>query len=104
MEICLVYVTNASKDQASALVDLIVNEKLAACANVFPIESAYWWNGSIEKDQEVVTLFKTIPELWETLRDRIIAIHPYDVPCIIKFEVEANESYRKWIENSVLPL
>ncbi|NNF34840.1 MAG: divalent-cation tolerance protein CutA [Saprospiraceae bacterium] len=104
MGICLVYVTNESKEKARSLVDQIVNEKLAACANVFPIESAYWWQGSIVRDHEVVSIFKTLPEHWEPLRDRISEIHPYEVPCIMKIEVEANESYRQWIVDSVLPI
>jgi periplasmic divalent cation tolerance protein len=104
MGICLVYVTNESKDKARSLVDLIVDEKLAACANIFPIESAYWWQSIVEHDHEVVTIFKTIPALWIPLRDRISEIHPYDVPCIMKIDVEANESYTKWIKDSVVPV
>ena len=100
MGICLVYVTHENKEKAKLIVNTIVEQRLAACANIFPIESAYWWQEVIQNDQEVVTIFKTTDDLWIPLRDRIEEIHPYEVPCIIKIDVEVNESYQKWIEES----
>ena len=100
MGICLVYVTHESKQKAKIIIDTIVEQRLAACANIFPIESAYWWQGEIQNDHEVVTIFKTTDKLWKPLRDRIEEIHPYEVPCIMKVDVVVNESYQKWIEDS----
>lgn len=61
----------------------------------------YWWNGNIENDDEYVSIVKTIPELWEVLQKEIKEIHPYDVPCIMKLEAEANVEYEKWIYSMV---
>ena len=102
-KICLVYVTNENVDQANQLVDTIINERLAACANMFPIQSAYWWQDAVAKEDEVVALFKTIPLLWNSLKKRIEEVHPYEVPCILKIEAEVNQSYFNWIHESVSP-
>jgi len=102
MNIALIYTTHSSEDQARSLSDQLVEEKLIACANILPIQSCYWWNNTIEKGQEWVAILKTKPSLWEPLQARITELHPYEVPCILKWEVEANAAYGQWIVDSVI--
>ncbi|MGE5356226.1 MAG: divalent-cation tolerance protein CutA [Deltaproteobacteria bacterium] len=97
MEIISIYVTNPDKEIARQIGEYLLKLKLIACFNVFPVESAYWWNGNIESDGEYVSLLKTSNEYWETIRDEIEKIHPYEIPCILKINIEANEKYKKWI-------
>ncbi len=96
----MIYVTHQNKDEAKKIGNYLLDNKLIACANYFPIEAAYWWNGAIESDDEIVSLLKTRKENWEKVRDVIEKIHPYDVPCIIKIELKANEKYEQWILES----
>jgi len=91
------YITHVDKASAKKLTDILIEEKAIACANVFPIESAYWWQGAVAREGEVVTVVKSRTENWPYLQQRITELHPYDVPCIVKFEVEANAAYEKWI-------
>ena len=70
---------------------------MIACVNYFPIESSYWWKEKIENSEEIVTLLKTREENFELVRDEILKIHPYETPCILKMEMEANDSYGDWI-------
>jgi len=98
----IVYVTHPDEECAKQISDVIVSARLAACSNVLPIDSMYWWEGSIQSEGEIVTLFKTIPENWEKLMKKINDIHPYEVPCIIKIEVEANEAYEDWVQEQCL--
>jgi periplasmic divalent cation tolerance protein len=97
MEIIIIYVTNPDKEIAKQIGDYLLQLKLIACFNVFPIESSYWWNGNIESSGEFVSLLKTRAEYWETLCSEIEKIHPYEIPCILKINIEANEEYKKWI-------
>ena len=101
MGFCIIYVTHANENAAKALSSQIVEEKLAACANLFPIQSAYWWQGALSQDDEYVSILKTTNEKWPALKVRVTELHPYEVPCIMKIEVEANESYEQWIRESV---
>ncbi len=74
---------------------------MVACGNIFPMKSAYWWEGKIQSDDEYISIVKTTTAMWQRVKEEVEKIHPYDVPCIMKIEVEANEAYEKWIEESV---
>ncbi len=104
MSFSVVYITHASREEADRVSQQVVNERLAACANVFPINSMYWWQESIEQEGEWVSLLKTTHVMWPVLKTRIEAIHAYDTPCIMRWQVEANTKYEAWIESEVKSL
>jgi len=52
----------------------------------------------IDSANEIVSILKTKKENWKVVKEEIEKLHPYDVPCIMKIEVEANESYENWIQ------
>lgn len=99
-----VYITHESNAQARPIIETLLAEKAIACANVFPMESAYWWKGSVAREGEIVTLVKSRTENWPYLQRRIEEIHPYEVPCVVRFEVEANPAYEAWIREVTRPL
>jgi periplasmic divalent cation tolerance protein len=101
MPFIAVYITHASEDAARSLTDVLIEERLIACANIFPISSTYWWQGVIQNEGEFVSIVKTVPQNWSALQRRVTALHPYDVPCIMKVNVEANKAYENWIKDSV---
>lgn len=101
MSFIIVYITHGNEISARKLSNYLVENKLVACANIFPIKSAYWWKGAVQSDNEFVSIVKSVPELWNKLQATVEDIHPYDVPCIMKINAEANESYEKWIRDSV---
>lgn len=80
------------------MAEILLCEQLIACVNYFPIESAYWWKGKIENSKETVSLVKTRKENWTKVKKTVEAMHPYETPCIMKFEVESNPSYAAWIK------
>ena len=102
MAFIIFYVTHPSEEEARRISDSIVTARMAACANIFPIQSAYWWEGKIENGKEWVSLLKTAPHLRSQLQEAIERLHPYEVPCIMQWEVSANEAYENWILSSVL--
>ncbi|WP_435332720.1 divalent-cation tolerance protein CutA [Haloarchaeobius sp. TZWWS8] len=79
------YVT-APPDAASELATTLVEEQLAACVNRVRCRSTYRWKGEVVDDDEVILLVKTTDEACEALVERIESLHPYDVPCIERFE------------------
>lgn len=103
MGFIVIYITHKNEKQAKHVVRHLLDRKLIACANLYPIKSLYWWKGEIQKDNEVVSLVKTKKENWERVKSEVKKIHPYDVPCIMKFEVSANKAYEDWI-NSVITI
>ncbi len=101
MSFIIIYITHASKENAQQIADHLIEKKMVACANIFPIQSAYWWKGKVENDNEWVSIVKTIPSMWDNLQKEIEHIHPYEVPCIMKIEAEANKAYEEWIFSTV---
>ena len=93
-----IYITNKNQKEADKIVNYLLKKKLIACANTYPIKSQYWWKGKIVKDNEVVALLKTRKENWTKIRDEVKKIHPYDIPCIMKNNVEANKDFEAWLK------
>jgi len=96
----LFYITHPDEATARSISENLVARRLAACANVFPIQSAYWWQGAVQHEGEWVSVLKTTLGLETALETAIEALHPYDLPCILRFEVRANEAYENWIRES----
>jgi periplasmic divalent cation tolerance protein len=96
----MVYITNPDRKTAEMVVSKLVDAKLAACGNIFPISSIYRWKG-VKKEEEFVSIVKTKAEMWRKLKQMVKDIHPYEVSCIIKIQCEANQEYEKWINESV---
>lgn len=101
MRFALVYITHPGEETAREISNLLLEKRLIACANIFPITSAYWWQGAIQREGEWVSIVKTSLDKWDLLKEEVLRIHPYEVPCILKMEVEANEAYYHWIEGEV---
>jgi len=97
----LIYITNPTKEEAKKIAEHLIEKKLIACANIFPITSLYKWNGKLADEGEFVLLGKTREENYEKIVDEVEKIHSYKIPCILKVPMEANKSYENWLENEV---
>ena len=95
----LVLTTLPTADAAAELGRTLVQERLAACANILPaVRSIYSWQGKIQDDNEVLVLLKTRQEHFERLRARILELHPYEMPEILAIPVEQGYSmYLDWL-------
>jgi periplasmic divalent cation tolerance protein len=98
-----VYAVFASDEEAERIGRLMVEERLAACANILgPVRSIYRWKGAVEKAQEVAAILKTTDEAADRLIARIAGLHTYDVPCIVTWPIEkVLGTYSDWVEDSV---
>jgi periplasmic divalent cation tolerance protein len=87
---------------AQALADLLVAERLAACAQLVPTTSTYRWQGAIETEPEVLVLAKTTAARFDAICARVRAEHPYDNPEILAVPVvAAAEPYAAWLADVV---
>ena len=100
-DILIVMVTTANQEEASRISDVVVGQRLAACASTIPtVQSTYWWDGKMVKDQESLVLIKTTAENFPTLRDAIQKVHSYKVPEIIALSVqEGSLPYLEWVRS-----
>lgn len=100
MSAVLLYITTKDHEEASRLADSLLQERLIACANIFPtMESRYWWNGKIEHAQESVLICKTDSRNTELVTARIVELHSYETPCVLALPIHVgNTDYLTWIE------
>jgi len=93
-----VYVTARDRPEALRIARKVVGERLAACANVFPVRSCYWWEGELEEGSEVAIVLKTRAALLDGLVSRIKQLHSYKVPCVVALPIAGgNPDFLRWV-------
>ncbi|MBX3727966.1 MAG: divalent-cation tolerance protein CutA [Candidatus Sumerlaeia bacterium] len=100
-EITLLYIPCPSEEEACRIARHLLDARLVACANWFPIRSMYWWEAALAEEGEVVLLAKTLPAKADAVEAAIRAVHPYQVPCIARVAACVNEEYGRWMEKEV---
>jgi periplasmic divalent cation tolerance protein len=98
----VVMMTAPSVEVAAEIARVLVDEELTACVNIVPgVRSLYRWEGQLCDDAEVVCVMKTRADRFEALRERVVAMHPYEVPEIIALPmVAAHPPFLAWIDAS----
>jgi len=86
-------------DVADRIAAALVEERLAACVNrIGGIASTYRWKGSVQRDNEVLLLIKTTRARFDALRERIVFLHPYELPEVIAVDIALGlPPYLEWI-------
>jgi periplasmic divalent cation tolerance protein len=97
----VVFVTAPSAEVAANLAKALVAEKIVACVNIVPgLRSIYAWEGKVCDESEVLCVLKTRRSLFWAIRERITALHPYQVPEIIAVPlVEGSTPYLAWLRS-----
>jgi periplasmic divalent cation tolerance protein len=95
----LVYTTWPSIVEAEAAGRQIVENRLAACVNILPgTISHYWWQGKIERAEEVVMIVKTRASLADEVAAAVKELHSYTTPAVMVLPAESlDPAYHAWI-------
>ncbi|MEO7410178.1 MAG: divalent-cation tolerance protein CutA [Sphingomicrobium sp.] len=103
MSVVTVYAVFANADEAGTIARAMVEERLAACANIQPeCRSIYRWENKIETVGEVPALFKTTLARSDALIARIAELHSYDTPAVVMWAIpKLLADYGDWVEESV---
>jgi periplasmic divalent cation tolerance protein len=99
MPVMFVYATAGDAAEALRIGRTVVEERLAACANVLDgMRAVYWWQGAVQEAGEAVLILKTTDERLGALIARIRDLHSYDCPCIEALPVVAgNQDFLDWV-------
>ena len=94
-----VYTTYPSIVEAEQAGRALVERRLCACVNILPgMVSLYWWQGKVERGEEVVMIVKTRAALAEAVRAAVKAMHSYTSPAILVLPIEdIDPDYRAWL-------
>ena len=105
MKINFVYMTAASKDEATKIAKELVTARLAACVNILDnMNSFYLWQGEIQDDAEVIMIAKTTEDRIPELIEKVRSMHSYDCPCIVSLPVSSGyQPFLDWIAGNSSP-
>lgn len=100
MDCLFVYITTKDEAEARLIAQSVVEERLAACANISgAVQSIYWWDGKVCEGNEVALVLKTSEERKSELIERVKALHSYDVPGITCLPIaDGNPDFLEWIK------
>ncbi len=102
MDYCVLMVTASSKQEAETIAKTLVESKLAACVNIFPIQSIYTWQEQVHNEPEFQLFIKTQRRLFSTIETKIRELHSYEVPEIIALPILAgSQPYLNWISENI---
>ena len=101
----VVMVTCGSEEEALTIARTLVEERLAACANLAaPIRSIYRWEGKICDEKEWLLIIKTQRQKFKGLEERVKGLHSYAVPEIISLPiVKGSAPYLRWLDEMTRP-
>lgn len=99
-----IHTTVPTQEGADTLSDAAIDQKLAACVDIYPVRSKYLWEGVKQDVEQYMLVFTTHSELAPELEKYIKANHPHDVPLVARTAIDVvNNAYQEWV-NSVLGL
>lgn len=100
----LVLTTYPSEEAATRAVGAVLRLRLAACANLVPVASHYWWKRRVESAHEILVLFKTGPKRVGALLRYLKESHPYRVPEVAELDVpRADAAYLAYLAETIAP-
>ncbi len=94
---CMV-LTTSQGDCTQRIIEAVLSRELAACVQVMPIRSHYVWQGVLRDEAEDLLLIKARVDDWIALEEAIRAVHTYDIPEVLRFDIDAGaQDYLDWI-------
>ncbi len=102
MKLIALYTTVATREDARNLAQVLVERKLAACAQISEIESFYVWQGEVQDEPEFRILFKTTDAQYSAAEAAIRELHPYELPAVHAVALEhVYAPYAQWVQEGV---
>ncbi len=98
----VVLLTAPDAEVGARIARQLVEEGLAACANLVPgVRSIYRWQGAVQEDAEVLLIVKTRAALVGALAERVRALHPYELPEVVALPVAGGSApYLDWVRSA----
>ncbi len=94
----LVMTTCGGKADAELIATTLIEKRLAACVQMFPIESVFHWEGAVQQAEEWMLLGKIKAADYADVEAAIAAVHPYSTPEIIEIGIaKGAQAYLNWI-------
>ena len=98
----VIFVTCASKKEASKIANALLNKRIIACANIIgDVKSIFLWRGKVRNTVEILLIIKTTEKNFKKVQKIVRKLHSYEVPEIIGIPITSGDKdYLKWIDES----
>lgn len=85
---------------AKKIASTLVSDHLAACVQIVPgVQSFFHWVGKVDNKEEFLLIIKTTADRYQALEERIMALHPYELPEIVTVPISGGlAGYLSWIK------
>lgn len=94
----MVLTTCDTRANAETIGRALVTQGLAACVQIFPIDSIYKWRGAIGQVQELMLFCKIKAENYAAVEAAIVKLHTYETPEVIQIAIDKGApAYLQWI-------
>jgi len=102
-ELVVLFITTTTAEEARRITDVLLNERKAACVNIVPrVSSFFWWQDKIESAEESLLIVKTKAPLLNEVVKLVKENHSYEIPQVIALPiVGGNRDYLAWIDGEV---
>ncbi|HSX52873.1 MAG TPA: divalent-cation tolerance protein CutA [Patescibacteria group bacterium] len=98
-EFCELVLTCGNQIEANKISKALLGKRLVACVRQFPVSSAYWWKGKIEKDSEILLLMEGKEHLFDKIEAIVLKLHSYETPGLyMKKMLRVSDKAAKWLE------
>lgn len=102
MDLLQIHWLCGSKEEAQHIVNILLEKRLIACANMCEVSSYYVWNGKQEKSLEIKVEIKTLSKMFDSVAAIISEHGSYQVPCVMGHLIDhVNRDYLNWVVQSV---
>ncbi len=98
-----IYTTCANENEAKLLGKLIIDKKMGACVDYWPINSMYNWEGKFEEVSQMMLVITTLEKKLEEVNDLISEHHSYSTPLIAGVDIRRmNRAYKTWMTEKIV--
>lgn len=96
---CELTLTCADQLEADNISSTLLDKHLVACVRQFPVNSAYWWKGEIQKDNEILLLMESQSKLFDKIEAVVLKLHSYETPGLYMKEMRrVSQKAADWLE------
>lgn len=97
-----IYTTCADPEEAKSLGKLIIDKKIGACVDYWPINSMYNWKNGFKEISQIMLLITTLESKLEEVNNLISKHHSYSAPLIAGLDVRRiNRAYKEWMMQNI---
>ncbi len=97
-----IYTTCKDMEEAKRLGKLIIDKKMAACVDFWPVESMYMWEGKMTDASQIMMMITTFESKLQDVDDLISQNHSYSVPLIAGVDVRRiSRPYKEWMNEQI---